>query len=52
MKAKIRELEKINSIEPNSYMLCIHPPLAIAGYILIFLFATFMFVQKKITKNT
>ena len=30
-------------------MLYIHPPLAIAGYILIFLFTTFMFFQKKKT---
>ena len=33
-------------------MLYIHPPLAIAGYVLIFLFAAFMFMKKKKQKRT
>jgi cytochrome c biogenesis factor len=40
----------------NSYMLYIHPPLAIIGYILIFLFTIFLFRskgnEKKIIQNS
>ncbi len=39
----------MNANELNSYMLYIHPPLAIAGYILIFLFTTLIFFQKQKT---
>jgi ABC-type transport system involved in cytochrome c biogenesis permease subunit len=39
----------------NSYMLYIHPPLSIIGYVFIFLFAIFLFrygtIEKKVIRN-
>lgn len=45
----------MDSHELNSIMLYIHPPLALVGYILIFIFAAFMLrkmYQGKLTKYT
>jgi ABC-type transport system involved in cytochrome c biogenesis permease subunit len=42
----------LNSQELNSIMLYIHPPLAIIGYVLIFLFAILLFQKKNIDKKT
>jgi len=41
----------MNTQELNSGMLYIHPPLAIAGYILIFLFTIFLFRAKNSGKR-
>ena len=41
----------MNSAELNSVMLYIHPPLAIAGYVLIFLFAVLVIRQKYTRKQ-
>ncbi len=36
-----------NLQELNSYMLFIHPPLAIAAYVLVYLFAIFLFMKRR-----
>jgi ABC-type transport system involved in cytochrome c biogenesis permease subunit len=41
----------MNSAELNSFMLYIHPPLAIIGFALAFLFAIFLFRKKSIRKR-
>jgi cytochrome c biogenesis factor len=41
----------MNSQELNSWMLYVHPPLAIAGYALIFLFTIFLFRAKNSGKR-
>ena len=41
----------MNLQELNSWMLFVHPPLAIAGYILIFLFTIFLFSRRQVKKG-
>lgn len=41
----------MNLQELNSWMLFVHPPLAVAGYVLIFLFTIFMFGRKRVQKR-
>jgi len=41
----------MNSLELNSIMLYIHPPLAIIGFVLVFLFAILLFQKKNIEKR-
>jgi len=41
----------MNSLELNLIMLYIHPPLAIIGFVLVFLFAILLFQKKNIEKR-
>jgi ABC-type transport system involved in cytochrome c biogenesis permease subunit len=41
----------MNSTELNSIMLYIHPPLALIGYGLVFVFAFLLFQRRRITKK-